>query len=83
MNGQIPDCIIASVGGGGLFIGLIEGLVRNDWIDKVKLIAVETIGADSFAQSVRQNKLVTLNEISRYFLNVELHRNLVIMFDYY
>lgn len=67
MSGKVPDCIIASVGGGGLMIGLIEGLVRNEWIDKVKVIAVETIGTDSFAQSVRQNKLATLNQISRYF----------------
>jgi L-serine/L-threonine ammonia-lyase len=61
----VPDCIIASVGGGGLMLGLIEGCIRNGWMNKnIKLIAVETHGADCFSESVKQNRLVTLDAIT-------------------
>jgi L-serine/L-threonine ammonia-lyase len=65
--GRIPDCIIASVGGGGLLLGLIEGLVRREWFKKkgFKLIAVETEGADCFNRSIKQGSIVTLDSITR------------------
>lgn len=66
LDNLIPDCIIASVGGGGLACGLIEGMVKHDWINKgVKLILVETEGADCFNKSVKADKIVTLEEITR------------------
>lgn len=66
LEGSIPDCIICSVGGGGLILGLIEGLIQNDWINKdIKLIAVETEGANCFNQSINAGQLVTLNNITR------------------
>ena len=66
MADVVPDCIIASVGGGGLVCGIMQGVVNNRWIDKdVTVIAVETTGADSFYQSVLANKLITLDEITR------------------
>lgn len=71
MGSTIPDCIIASVGGGGLMCGIIEGLIRNQWINEdIKIVAVETEGADCFNQSVKQNKLVTLNAITRYSIDI-------------
>ena len=54
-----PDAIILSVGGGGLFCGVIEGLHRHNWYD-VPVIAVETNGADSFSHSISSNRLVEL-----------------------
>ena len=64
----MPDAIIVSVGGGGLICGVIEGLIRNDWIDKeIKVIAVETQGCDCFNKSTKEKKLVTLENITRYF----------------
>lgn len=54
-----PDAIILSVGGGGLFCGVILGLHRHNWYD-VPVIAVETNGADSFSQAVSSNRLVEL-----------------------
>ena len=64
MGDKIPDCIIASVGGGGLMIGLIEGLIKNGWMEKeIKLIAVESRGADCFSESIKQQKLITLDSI--------------------
>lgn len=58
-----PDVILLSVGGGGLLIGTIEGLRKNG-LDKVPVIAVETQGAHSFAESMRQQKNVKLDKIS-------------------
>lgn len=61
-----PDCIVASVGGGGLLLGVIEGCIKNKWIQSdMKIIAVETEGADCFHQSIEQDKLVTLQSITR------------------
>ncbi len=57
-----PDAIIVSVGGGGLFSGLAQGLHTIGWKD-VALITAETQGAASLAESVKQNKLVKLDKI--------------------
>jgi L-serine/L-threonine ammonia-lyase len=62
-SGVKPDAVILSVGGGGLLCGVIEGLHRNGWID-VPVIAVETEGADSLAQSVRAGYRVELDAIT-------------------
>lgn len=58
-----PGVIVSAVGGGGLLIGLLEGMERYGWAD-VPVLAVETEGADSFAASVRAGKLVTLPAIT-------------------
>lgn len=58
----VPDAIVCSVGGGGLFSGLMEGVTREGWF--TQMIAVETVGADSLAQSVRAKELVTLPAIT-------------------
>jgi len=62
-SGVKPDVVVLSVGGGGLLCGIVEGLHRNGWID-VPVIAVETKGADSFAQSVRAGYRVELAAIT-------------------
>ncbi len=59
--GDQADLMICSVGGGGLFCGIMEGL-RNS--PKTKVIAVETHGADSLAQSIEAGYLVTLPGIT-------------------
>lgn len=58
-----PDAVILSVGGGGLFCGVNEGLQRNGWQD-VPVIAAETKGADSLSESIQAGQLVTLPVIS-------------------
>jgi L-serine/L-threonine ammonia-lyase len=63
-DGQRPDAIVCSVGGGGLFSGIMCGLDRVGWDDQVQVIAVETLGADSLAQSVQKGELVTLPAIT-------------------
>ena len=62
-SGVKPDVIVLSVGGGGLLSGVVEGLHRNGWID-IPVIAVETEGADSLAQSVRAGFPVELTAIT-------------------
>lgn len=58
-----PDVVVLSVGGGGLLSGVVEGLQRNDWSD-VPVIAAETVGADAFAQSVRNGYRVEMAAIT-------------------
>lgn len=60
--GGAPDAIVLSVGGGGLLCGVVEGLQRNNW-GTIPVIAVETIGADSFSQTVKAGHLVELPAI--------------------
>ena len=57
-----PDLIIASVGGGGLMCGIMEGLKRNHW-EHTHVLAVETIGADSLNCAFDAGHLVTLDRI--------------------
>lgn len=58
-----PDAIVLSVGGGGLMCGVLEGLQRRGWSD-VRLVAVETEGADSLSQSIRAGEPITLPQIT-------------------
>ena len=62
-QGERPDLVICSVGGGGLLCGVVQGLQRNGW-GGVPVIAAETAGADSFAQAVRAGAPVMLPRIS-------------------
>lgn len=60
-----PDAIICSVGGGGLFNGIMQGLdaTGHDVYDTT-VLAIETEGADSLNQSVKAGELVTLPGIT-------------------
>lgn len=62
-SGVSPDAVVVSVGGGGLLCGLVEGLRRNGWGD-VPVIAVETEGADSLAQSMQAGSRLELPAIT-------------------
>lgn len=62
-SGVKPEAVVLSVGGGGLFCGVVEGLLRNGW-NNVPVITAETIGADSFAQSLKAGRRVELTGIS-------------------
>ncbi|KAK4862240.1 hypothetical protein LT330_003378 [Penicillium expansum] len=65
------DAIVCSVGGGGLLNGIIEGLERHlpayqptTLSQKVRILAVETAGADSLAHSLRKGYLDPLPAIT-------------------
>ena len=62
-GGGKPDAVVCSVGGGGLFCGVIRGLDRHGWAD-VPVLAMETRGADSLAESLKAGRLVTLSGIT-------------------
>ncbi|MGZ3184873.1 MAG: pyridoxal-phosphate dependent enzyme [Telluria sp.] len=61
--GLQPDAVVVAVGGGGLLCGVLEGLHRNG-MEEVPVIAVETAGADSYAQALRAGALVELPAIA-------------------
>lgn len=58
-----PDAVVLSVGGGGLFCGVVEGLRRNGWQD-VPVIAAETDGADALARSLAAGDRIALDAIT-------------------
>ncbi|RMZ91574.1 hypothetical protein DV736_g1183, partial [Chaetothyriales sp. CBS 134916] len=63
--GTPPKGIVCSVGGGGLFCGIIRGLDRVGWGEgKVRVAAVETKGAESLAVSLEKRELTTLPAIT-------------------
>lgn len=62
-QGPRPDAVVVAVGGGGLFCGVVEGLRRNGW-DGVRVIAVETEGAASFAAAIAAGRPVPLPAIT-------------------
>lgn len=63
--GQAPDVMVCSVGGGGLFNGLMLGRDRAaERCEQMKVLAVETEGADSLALSLREGMLSTLPGIT-------------------
>lgn len=57
------DVVVCSVGGGGLINGIMLGLKRMG-MSKTEIVAVETNGADAFAQSLAKGELVTLPAIT-------------------
>lgn len=61
--GIVPDAVVCSVGGGGLYIGIVQGLQRHGLVH-VPVVAVETIGCDSMCSSVQQQQHVTLPAIT-------------------
>lgn len=58
-----PDLVVCSVGGGGLFAGIMQGLDRNYDRD-VKVLAMETKGADALNLSLEAGELITLPSIT-------------------
>jgi L-serine/L-threonine ammonia-lyase len=58
-----PDAIVCSVGGGGLFAGIVQGLDQVGW-SNIPVLAVETKGADALNTSLECGKMVTLDAIT-------------------
>jgi L-serine/L-threonine ammonia-lyase len=61
--GVRPHAVVLSVGGGGLLCGVVEGLRRNG-LAGVPVVAVETAGADSYAQSLAAGERIELPRIA-------------------
>jgi L-serine/L-threonine ammonia-lyase len=58
-----PDAIVCSVGGGGLFAGVMQGLDQVGWAD-IPVLALETKGAESLNAALLADSLVTLPGIT-------------------
>ncbi|QDS72766.1 hypothetical protein FKW77_004402 [Venturia effusa] len=58
-----PDAILCSVGGGGLFAGIMQGLDQVNW-SSTTVLAIETQGAHALSASLTHQKLVTLDKIT-------------------
>ncbi|KAK3788513.1 hypothetical protein RRG08_030215 [Elysia crispata] len=58
-----PDAVITSVGGGGLFNGVVQGMRQVGWTD-VPVVAMETIGAHALNAAIQAGNLVTLPAIT-------------------
>lgn len=64
MEGEQPDAMVCSVGGGGLLCGVLLGLERQHWSKSCKVLALETEGADSLNKALRKGQLITLPGIT-------------------
>lgn len=55
--------IVLSIGGGGLFNGVCEGLRRNKALSEVPVLAVETYQTPAFGEALKAGKVVTLDKL--------------------
>lgn len=51
--------IVCSMGGGGLYNGIVQGLKRNG-LDHVKVMTLETSECPTFDEAIKNNKITTL-----------------------
>ncbi|RDW64829.1 tryptophan synthase beta subunit-like PLP-dependent enzyme [Coleophoma cylindrospora] len=66
------DAMVCSVGGGGLFSGIMESLEKHGRLLQngsrqgraIKVLAIETVGTGSLAASLKEKKLVRLPAVS-------------------
>ena len=56
-----PDCIYIAVGGGGLIAG-ISAYIKNLW-PNIKIIGVEPEDADAMTRSLKENKIIELENV--------------------
>jgi len=59
-----PAAIVTVVGGGGLAIGILQGMERVGWKEDVSLVTMETEGANCFNVALKENKVVRLGGIT-------------------
>merc|ERR1711892_472216 len=60
----IPACVVTCVGGGGLAMGLLQGMDQLDTWEKVPLITMETEGTNCLLAARQAGQLVTLPAIT-------------------
>lgn len=60
-----PKAVVCSVGGGGLFCGIVQGLQKHGMLGTTtKVVALETQGADSLYQAVQAGTHIELPAIT-------------------
>lgn len=78
---RAPDAIVTVVGGGGLLMGILQGLQLVGWESTARVLACETVGASSMAQSLAAGELVTLSEIASVAKSLGAKRVSSVTFD--
>jgi len=63
-EGGGPKAVVCSVGGGGLFCGIVQGLKKHGINGTTKVVALETEGADSLYQAVHTGTHIELPAIT-------------------
>ena len=64
-NDNYPDCIVASVGGGGLLTGILAGLFQVGWNRNVKIVAAQCENAALFDAAINNSyKPIAVRTIS-------------------
>ena len=58
---RAPDAILLAVGGGGLLLGVLEGLARVGWSD-TRIFAVEPERASSLGPTLQEGRVVELSQ---------------------
>ncbi|CCE63492.1 hypothetical protein TPHA_0E04040 [Tetrapisispora phaffii CBS 4417] len=56
--------IVCSVGGGGLYNGIIQGLEKHDLATKIPVVGVETLGCHVFNTSLKMGKVIQFEKIN-------------------
>lgn len=56
--------IVCSVGGGGLYNGIIQGLERHNLASKIPIVGVETVGCHVFHTSLKLGRQVEFDNIT-------------------
>ena len=56
--------VVTCVGGGGLLAGILQGLRETGFAERTRVIAAETLGADSMTTSLECGKVTTLPGIT-------------------
>lgn len=59
-----PGLVVLSIGGGGLLVGVSQGMEKVGW-GQVPILGMETDGANCFNAAIQAGKLVTLPAITR------------------
>lgn len=78
--GAAFDCVVTAVGGGGLMLGIMEGLARNG-LGHVPIVAVETEGAASLNAALAADERVTLPAITSIATSLGARRVAAAAFD--
>ncbi|KAF4555341.1 L-serine dehydratase-like protein [Elsinoe fawcettii] len=65
MGLERPDVVVCSVGGGGLFNGICEGVERYGWdVEGTQVLGMETKGAESMNKCVEEGRHARLDGIT-------------------
>ena len=71
-HGKSPDSIYIAVGGGGLIAG-ISAYIKNLW-PEIKIIGVEPEDANAMTRSLKENKIVELDNVGLFADGVAVKR---------